>query len=91
MLDQLISEHKFLIWSRLHGFWRMLPNYNPFLANSGSGQDLDSEFQRLVFSHSNNDVSGEDEEDEVATLAQDIIKDVPGGMHGSDDDAPGEV
>jgi hypothetical protein len=91
MLDQLISDHKFPIWSRLHGFWRTLPNYNPFLANSGSGQDLDDEFQRLVFSRSNDDVGGEDEEDEVATPAQDIIEDVPGGMDGSDDDAAGEV
>jgi hypothetical protein len=30
----------FLQWERLHGWWRTLPNYNPFTTSSEPGQDL---------------------------------------------------
>jgi hypothetical protein len=30
----------FPAWPRLHGFWRTLPNYNPFTVSSEPGQDM---------------------------------------------------
>jgi hypothetical protein len=33
-------EEEFPYWKCLHGFWRTLPNFNPFTASSEPGQNL---------------------------------------------------
>jgi hypothetical protein len=30
-------------WPRLHGYWRTLPNFNPYTVTSDPGQDLADE------------------------------------------------
>jgi hypothetical protein len=37
-LEQLKQEFPF--WKHLHGFWRTLPNFNPYTASLEPGQDL---------------------------------------------------
>lgn len=41
-------EQDFPYWKRLHGFWRTLPNFNPYTASSEPGQDLAAEALMLV-------------------------------------------
>jgi hypothetical protein len=41
-------EQDFPYWKRLHGFWRTLPNFNPYTASSEPGQDLAAEALALV-------------------------------------------
>lgn len=49
MTSNLIScttdkeTQNFKWWPRLHGFWRTLPNFNPYTVTSGPGQDLEGE------------------------------------------------
>lgn len=45
-LEQL--EQDFPYWKRLHGFWRTLPNFNPYTASSEPGQDLAAKALALV-------------------------------------------
>lgn len=35
-------------WERLHGFWRALPNYNPFSVSSEPGQGLEQEARSML-------------------------------------------
>ena len=103
--DQLILDYKLPVWERLHGFWRMLPNFNPHTVSSEPGQDLGGEARSLMFpSHSNGNAS-EDEEPEdnigedgvedasllgvVGHAAGDI--DVEVGFEGFDDNALNKV
>ncbi|KAF8469438.1 hypothetical protein DFH94DRAFT_615353, partial [Russula ochroleuca] len=41
-------EQDFPYWKRLHGFWRMLPNFNPFTVSSEPGQNLGTEALAFV-------------------------------------------
>jgi hypothetical protein len=46
MLTQAILEQEtenFKWWPRLHGYWRTLPNFNPYTVSSDPGQDLADE------------------------------------------------
>jgi hypothetical protein len=46
VLTQPIVEKEtenFKWWPRLHGFWRTLPNFNPYTVTSDPGQDLAGE------------------------------------------------
>jgi hypothetical protein len=46
MLTQLVLEKEmqnFKWWPRLHGYWRTLPNFNPYTVSSDPGQDLADE------------------------------------------------
>jgi len=43
-------EEEFPYWKRLHGFWRTLPNFNPFTASSQPGQNLAGEAKALLLS-----------------------------------------
>ena len=45
-LEQL--EQEFTFWKRLHGFWRTLPNSNPYTASSEPGQDLAADALALI-------------------------------------------
>ena len=45
-LEQL--EQEFPFWKRLHGFWRTLPNFNPYTASSEPGQDLAADALALI-------------------------------------------
>ncbi|KAH8991610.1 hypothetical protein EDB86DRAFT_2765963, partial [Lactarius hatsudake] len=47
LLDKLLSG--FPTWERLHGFWRTLPSFNPHLASSEPGQDLESDAMETLF------------------------------------------
>jgi hypothetical protein len=40
-------EEDFPYWRRLHGYWRTLPNFNPYTVSSEPGQDLGA--QALAF------------------------------------------
>ena len=35
-------------WERLHGFWRTLPNFNPFTVTSQPGQDMAMEAVEML-------------------------------------------
>lgn len=59
-LEQL--EQDFPYWKCLHGFWRTLPNFNPYTASSEPGQDLASEALALIQGRGRNN-----SEDEYAT------------------------
>jgi hypothetical protein len=37
------ETENFRWWPRLHGFWRTLPNFNPYTVSSDPGQDLADE------------------------------------------------
>lgn len=41
-------EQEFPFWKRLHGFWRTLPNFNPYTASSEPGQDLVADALALI-------------------------------------------
>lgn len=41
-------EKDFPFWSRLHGYWRTLPNFNPFTVSSEPGQDLEEEARQHI-------------------------------------------
>jgi hypothetical protein len=43
-------EQDFPFWKRLHGFWRSLPNFNPYTASSEPGQDLAANALTLIHS-----------------------------------------
>jgi hypothetical protein len=45
-LEQL--EQDFPFWKCLHGFWWMLPNFNPHMASSEPGQDLAADMLALI-------------------------------------------
>ncbi|KAF8235111.1 hypothetical protein L208DRAFT_1169058, partial [Tricholoma matsutake] len=46
LIEQL--EQDFPFWKRLHGFWRMLPNFNTHTASSEFGQDLAANALALI-------------------------------------------
>jgi hypothetical protein len=59
-------ELDFPYWKHLHGFWRTLPNFNPYTASSEPGQDLATDTLVLIKGRGQNDknvVSDDDEED----------------------------
>ena len=37
------ETQNFKWWPRLHGYWRTLPNFNPYTVSSDPGQDLADE------------------------------------------------
>ena len=37
------ETENFRWWPRLHGFWRTLPDFNPYTVSSEPGQDLAAE------------------------------------------------
>jgi hypothetical protein len=37
------ETQNFKWWPRLHGYWRTLPNFNPYTVTSDPGQDLAEE------------------------------------------------
>ncbi|KAH9060698.1 hypothetical protein EDB87DRAFT_1561651, partial [Lactarius vividus] len=39
----------FPVWERLHGFWRMLPSFNPHVVSSEPGQDLEGNTIGVLF------------------------------------------
>ena len=57
-LEQL--EQDFPYWKRLHGFWRTLPNFNPYTASSEPGQDLAGEALALLQTRSQKVFDNED-------------------------------
>jgi hypothetical protein len=57
-----LLEQDFPYWKRLHGFWRTLPNFNPYTVSSEPGQDLAAEALALVQGRGQND---EDDEDAI--------------------------
>lgn len=44
-------EKDFPFWSRLHGLWRTLPNFNPYTVSSEPGQDLKGEALQYMAGH----------------------------------------
>jgi hypothetical protein len=61
-LEQL--EQEFPFWKRLHGFWRTLPNFNPYTASSEPGQDLAADALALIWGRGQ-DNENDEEEDEA--------------------------
>jgi hypothetical protein len=46
MLMRQVSDKEtenFKWWPRLHGYWRTLPNFNPYTVSSDPGQNLSDE------------------------------------------------
>jgi hypothetical protein len=68
-LEQL--EQDFPYWKRLHGFWRTLPNFNPYTASSEPGQDLASEALALIQGRGQNRDDYEDDFEYVSDGADD--------------------
>ena len=58
-------EQEFRFWKRLHGFWRTLPNFNPYTASSEPGQDLAADALAMIHSrgqdNNNNELGPEDD------------------------------
>ena len=74
-LEQL--EQDFPYWKRLHGFWRTLPNFNPYTASSEPGQDLASEALALLQTKGQNaDNEAEEEDDEHDGSTQQVNRDI---------------
>jgi hypothetical protein len=69
LIEQL--EQDFPYWKRLHGFWRTLPNFNPYTASSEPGQDLASEALALVQGRGQNRDNYEDDFEYVSDGADD--------------------
>jgi len=91
-LDQLIINHKLPIWERLHGLWRTLLNFNPDVASSDPGQDLEGQALRLMFTSRREGGDVSDEEIEDATLLD--VEEDAGPLDigdGSDVDGPDQV
>jgi hypothetical protein len=42
------ETEKFPWWPRLHGYWRTLPNFNPYTVTSDPGQDLADEAHSVL-------------------------------------------
>lgn len=62
-------EQDFPYWKRLHGFWRTLPNFNPFTVSSEPGQDLSTEALSLVQRRGRNNSDDEDAADASGVVA----------------------
>jgi hypothetical protein len=66
-------EQDFPYWKRLHGFWRTLPNFNPYTASSEPGQDLAAEALTLIQTrgqnHSDDESAAHDDDDGVTQQA----------------------
>jgi hypothetical protein len=43
-----LETENFKWWPRLHGFWRTLPNFNPYTVSSDPGQDLANEAHSVL-------------------------------------------
>ncbi|KAF8225522.1 hypothetical protein L208DRAFT_1505184, partial [Tricholoma matsutake] len=65
-LEQL--ELEFPFWKRLHGFWWMLPNFNPYTTLSEPGQDLAADVLALIWGRGQDN---ENDEDEVKAFGAD--------------------
>jgi hypothetical protein len=64
VLTQPIVEKEtenFKWWPRLHGFWRTLPNFNPYTVTSDPGQDLADEALVVL-------IGGQDDRDSVCIV-----------------------
>jgi hypothetical protein len=59
-LEQL--EQEFPFWKRLHGFWRTLPNFNPYTASSEPGQDLAADALALIQGRGQENDTGNNDE-----------------------------
>lgn len=58
-------EKEFPFWSRLHGFWRTLPNFNPWTVSSEPGQDLEAEaLQHMAGKGRSEELVNEEQEEE---------------------------
>ena len=55
-------EQEFLFWKRLHGFWRTLPNFNPYTASSEPGQDLAADALALIHGRGQENDTGNNDE-----------------------------
>jgi hypothetical protein len=42
------ETQNFKWWPRLHGYWRTLPNFNPYTVSSDPGQDLAGEAHSVL-------------------------------------------
>jgi hypothetical protein len=58
-----LLEQDFPYWKRLHGFWRTLPNFNPYMASSEPGQDLAGEALALLQTKGQENLDDLDDED----------------------------
>lgn len=79
VLEQLEQDYPY--WRRLHGFWRTLPNFNPYTASSEPGQDLAGQARALI----ENRGTHRDNEDGEAFRVPELPRaatsvDVEGGM-----------
>lgn len=87
-LDQLIIDHKLPVWERLHGLWKTLPNFNPIVASSEPGQDLEGQARELLFpSRRDGDHVGEAEAEDIPEEDAEVL-DMEDGFDG---DAPDQV
>jgi hypothetical protein len=73
MTSNLIScttdkeTQNFKWWPRLHGFWRTLPNFNPYTVTSGPGQDLAGEAYSVL-------MGGRDEHHSMNLARMDLVR-----------------
>ena len=70
--DKLLLKHNLPIWECLHGFWRTLPNYNPYTVSSDPSQDIEGEAQELLFPSRGNRIADQEEEPENELLGDEI-------------------
>jgi hypothetical protein len=78
-------EEDFPYWKRLHGFWRTLPNFNPFTASSEPGQNLGAE--ALAFVQSRGATQGVDDGNSFGSLDGAHISPpaTPAGVNGDEE------
>jgi hypothetical protein len=64
-------EQEFPFWKHLHGFWRTLPNFNPYTASSEPGQDLVANVLALIQGRGQDDDNDYQDNDEDDTFGAD--------------------
>ena len=63
------EKETFPWWERLHGFWRTLPNFNPYTVTSGHGQDIAADAQDMFFTSKGDTTTQDSDDDNVLSQA----------------------
>jgi hypothetical protein len=75
-LDSASFQLKFPYWEHLHGFWQMLPNFNPQTFSSDPGQQIGAEMEELIMTQDQAIDFGTTGVNEHGTGSHGILRDV---------------